>query len=811
MLIHYLKVAVRNLLKYKKQSVISIVGLAIGLAAFVYGWHWMKYETSYDNFYPDAERSYLIYSPSENNNGGYSASTLLDYIREYCPETECVTRTYPSTSMDYKVENVLMNSPEFIAVDSAFQSIFPQTILYGRKLMNEFEIILTESFARKYFGEPQKALETTLVQTAKEGFYLPDPYQLKVVGIMADAPSNANMKYPGYYIAKSYPTTNLYEPKNWINENAWTHVKLKEAYSVEEFTAHLNASLHQLDFLKEKTFKAVPLKQKHFEFASEESLSYSAISLFTIATLLLLCCVLFNFMNLFLNRYYQRVREIKLRKSVGAHNWKLVVQVMIEILSHGIWGFLLCGCLIETTVPFFEKTFSIPIQLDILWQEYVQVIVVTAITMMLLLLFPALQFIRTAGKQTISGRPQSHNRLLFRRFGLATQLVICLFFLASAAALYQQIRFMSRTDMGMDTDHTIELMVSSFEQNGKDLLEDIKRLPIVEKHTTASQFLISKEGMYLNEEIEWEGKTEADKGTKFAHLELQKQGMDIFNFRLIEGRSFTEEDWTGGNQKDPMTGVPVLNHVLISEDAAMAMNMQNPIGENIRIPVSVFGKNGLEKHYINYEIIGIIKNLHPQGMKAKPQPTIVLQNYRFIRPINYFRVVPGTEQTALKAINELAEKHGWEYNKNNTAPQTLTGKIKELNKSETAVFRLFSILTFLCILISLFGIFAISASTVGQRRKEIAVRKVMGATAKNVVDMFFREYIWLVSIAAVVAFPFFYYTISRWLEQFAYHIHISIGIYLALASITVALVLLTVCNQVIQAANENPADVVKSE
>jgi ABC-type antimicrobial peptide transport system permease subunit len=115
------------------------------------------------------------------------------------------------------------------------------------------------------------------------------------------------------------------------------------------------------------------------------------------------------------------------------------------------------------------------------------------------------------------------------------------------------------------------------------------------------------------------------------------------------------------------------------------------------------------------------------------------------------------------------------------------------------------------VLISLFGIFAISASTVGQRRKEIAVRKVMGATAKNVVDMFFREYIWLVGIAAIVAFPFFYYTISRWLEQFAYHIHISIGIYLALACITVVLVLLTVCNQVIQAANENPADVVKSE
>ena len=137
MLLHYLKVAVRNLLKYRTQSVISIIGLAIGLAAFVYGWHWMKYETSYDSFYPDAERSYIVYSPSENNHQGYSPSVLVDYIREYCPEVECITRAYPSTRMDYKVDEILMKSPDFLAVDSSFQNIFPQAILYGRELMDE--------------------------------------------------------------------------------------------------------------------------------------------------------------------------------------------------------------------------------------------------------------------------------------------------------------------------------------------------------------------------------------------------------------------------------------------------------------------------------------------------------------------------------------------------------------------------------------------------------------------------------------------------------------------------------------------------
>ena len=813
MLLHYLKVAVRNLLKYRTQSVISIIGLAIGLAAFVYGWHWMKYETSYDSFYPDAERSYIVYSPSENNHQGYSPSVLVDYIREYCPEVECITRAYPSTRMDYKVDEILMKSPDFLAVDSSFQNIFPQAILYGRELMDEEDIIITESFARKYFGDSQKALGTVLVQTAKPGFYLPEPQYLKVVGIMADTPTNSLLNYPGYYIGKSFPSPNLYDARSWQNENAFVHVKLKKDQESDAFITHLNTSLQQMDFMKEKTFKAVPLSQKHFEFASEESFSYTAISMFTIATLLLLCCVLFNFVNLFLNRYYQRARELKLRKSVGANNPKLVVQVMIEILSHGIWGFLLCGCFIETTVKFFEEIFSIPIELNVLWLEYTQVIVVTTIVMLVLLFFPAFQFIRSASKQLMGSRPQTHNRAMIRRCGLVVQLVICMFFFASAASLYQQLRFMNRTDMGMDTNHIIELMAVSHEKNGKDLLEDIKRLPMVERHTTASEYMISKNPLHLHENVDWEGKTEAQKDVKLAQVELQKDAWEMFRFRLVEGRGFEESDWLShsGQTLDPITKVPVLNRVLLNESAVRVMQLDKPIGKHLHIPVGIYGPNGLENHYVDYEVIGIIKDFHTQGMKAETQPAIVLQNYRFIRPINYFQVTPGTEQAAIQAINELAEKYQWEFSGYNEPPQTLTNKIKELNKSETAIFHLFSILTFLCILISLFGIFSISASTIGQRRKEIAVRKVMGATAKEVVSMFFREYTVLVAIASIVAFPFFYYTISHWLEQFAYHINISLGVYLGLAGITVTLVLLTVFHQVIHAANENPADVVKSE
>lgn len=174
MLLHYLKIAARNLLKNKTQSVISIVGLAIGLAAFVYGWHWMKYETSYDSFYPDAERSYLVYSPSENNYLGVSSPVLSEYIREHCPQVEYVTRSFQSSSMNYQADNVLMNAPEFIPVDSAFQGIFPQTILYGRKLKDTTTSYFPKALPENISESPKRHWKRYWYRQPDLGFICPN-------------------------------------------------------------------------------------------------------------------------------------------------------------------------------------------------------------------------------------------------------------------------------------------------------------------------------------------------------------------------------------------------------------------------------------------------------------------------------------------------------------------------------------------------------------------------------------------------------------------------------------------------------------
>ena len=416
MILHYLKIAFRNLLKYRTQSAISVLGLAVGLAFFTFGFHWLKYETSYDSFYPDANRSYLVYTQDENNKQGHSLHALASFIRECLPEVEVVTQSV-STYTDYTFDDKRIKTPDFMSVDSCFLEIFPQVLVCGRPLERANEIIISESFAKKYFSSAEKALDVVLYQTSPNGLQLVDAQQLRIVGVMTDAPQNATMTSCGYYRLHEEQKIDINNPKNWEYQYVFTHLKLKDGIREEDFKAHLDKAISQLDFLKEKSFKVIPLHQKHFEFASEESFTYSAISMFTLATGLLLCCVLFNFMNLFLNRYYQRIREVKLRKSVGASTLKLLMQVMVEIMSYGVLGTLVCGCFIELGIPFFEETFGISIpKADIMW-EYFHLGIILLVVMQVLLLFPAWQFIRSVGRQALTGVPQSRGRNQMRRIG----------------------------------------------------------------------------------------------------------------------------------------------------------------------------------------------------------------------------------------------------------------------------------------------------------------------------------------------------------------------------------------------------------
>lgn len=811
MIQHHFKIAFRNLMRYKLQSVISITGLAIGITFFIFSLHWLRYEISYDDFYPAADRTFMVCSQADTPHAIYLPPVMSVFIREYFPAVEDVTCSFENSGIDYAIGEKIIKSPTFLSVDSSFMNIFPQKILYGTTPKLKNELIISETLAQKFWKTPQEALGSILRQQGSRGIYLADPQQLRIVGIMADSPSNSSFHYAGYYIMEhiEYDINNEQE---WKFANSIIHVMLRKNQKSKDFTRHLESLLKKKEIIKELKIKVIPIYKKHFDFASEKSFSYSFIRIFVIATFLLLCCVLFNFLNLFLNRYYQRTKEVKLRKSVGANDIILIKQLMTEALFYGLIASLVSGCLIEIFTPFFEQIFQISILKKELWLDYLTVVLISLLGIGTILAIPIIQFIRVSTKHSLIYKVRTHRHYIFRRISLAVQLIICLFFLASTGVLYMQLRFIHNADVGFDTQNIIEMCINSREQNGRNMLEEIKQLPMIIATTTTSDYIVCRNISNFEELVEWDGQTEKDKKNNFARLALQNNGDKIFKFRLIEGRTFSDEDWvTDSNTPKNILGSSILNKVILTQSAVTAMRMEHPLGKMIRIPIGIFRNGDLEWHYTDYEVIGVVKDLYSQGMKMKVYPTIISQAYNWAQSINYFQVVPGTERNAIKAINELAQKHQWEYNEYNTAPKTIDNKMQELNKSETAIFRLFSILSILCILISLFGIYSISSLIIAQRQKEIAIRKVMGATVGEVISMFFREYIILVLFAAIIAIPCSYYVMTIWLEQYAYHVNININLYIIIVSVVIILVLFTILQQVIKTARQNPAEVIKSE
>lgn len=811
MILHILKIAFRNLVKYRLQSIISIMGLAMGITFFIFSFYWWHYETSYDSFYPASDRTYLVCSQAETAHAIYLPSVMASFIREYCPEAEDVTCSFENSGIDYSLDGQVIASPAFLSVDSSFMNIFPQKVLYGTLPESENELIISESLAREFWQEPQEALGALLRQQGSRGIRLVDPRVLRIVGVMADSPSNSSFHYTGYHLVRHHEP-DMNNGQEWGFASAIIHVMLQENQDHESFTRHLKSLLERHEAGREQKVRVMPIDRKHFEFASDRSFSYSFISLFAVSTLLLLCCVLFNFLNLCLNRYYQRSREMKLRKSVGANDVALMKQLLAEALFQGVTACLITGVFIETLTPWFERVFLISIQKEALWLGYLAVVCISLSGMGVILAMPLLQFIRISVRHSLVHRGRPHRHHLFRQISLSVQLVICLFFLTCTGVLYMQLRFIHHADVGFDTQHIIEMHISPREQNGRDMAEEIRRLPMVKAATTASDYIVCDKIADFEEYVEWQGQTEEDKKRSFASLALQKDGAQMFNFRLIEGRIFCEEDWvTHSNTPRNIFGSPVLNKVILTQSAVTAMRLEHPVGEIIRIPVGLLKNGSVERHYSDYEVIGVVKDLYSQGMKAEVYPTIISQEHKWARAIHYFQVVPGTEQSAIKAIDELARKHRWEYNEQNPAPRTVESRMQALNKSEIAIFRLFSVLSGLCIVISLFGIYSIASSIITQRQKEIAVRKVMGATVSEIITLFFREYIALVLIAAIIAFPCSYYAMSIWLEQYVYHVHIGIHLFVIILGIVTVLVLSTILQQVVQTARQNPADVIKSE
>lgn len=788
MFTHYLKIAFRNMWKYRTQSFTGIFGLAFAIACFVPALYWMRYEMSYDSFYPDAEHIYRVYAVEKKSGKvNKGASRIVEKkIREQFSAVEastslingqenCCTEKIPHTRM------------KMIYVDSTFFSIFPQVIVSGisrqpLQIMND--MVLTETMAVRLFGGVEKAIGQQVQTKMKSS--LP-PYT--ITAVVKDPPSNTNLSFDAIIVHDMLKFfSELPEEVQWTQFFMELYVKSNPRADTGEIAEQLRDLASRLGNNSNIELRMMPVSDVRHKLNADAPFTLNFIGLFVASGVLLLFTAVFNFLNLHLDLFRQRIRELHLRTVHGATGGQLIRQMLFELACVILLALLFACWLVVIARPSFSGLLDIEMEMS----RVIRLFIVCGIGAMALTLF--IGFILFARLSHLTMRPQSERKIsgqpMLRRMAVTLQLVVSVVFIVAALVVMMQMRFVNHKDLGFDRDGIVQL--SGFTDYSGTietaLIQELTAIPQIENITDANFEPQHDVNPFTTiSEVEWPGKS-MHESPAFNRIFTDSRFAETFRLKMVDG-----EWWNEG----------LMQKIVLNEEAVRVMGLSKPVGSVIRIQ-SLNDNSIMEK----YEVAGVVHDFHTLSLRNRIHPTLFVPSPG-LSNILYMRVFPGQEMEAMQQINTILP--GIDATLTDARLTPIRELYDRLNQSEQVGLRLFTVLATVCLLISLFGIYAVASAATRRRRKEIAIRKVVGAEARAIVRLFFREYALQVIIAGAFALPLAYLAMSNWLQGYAYRTNIPWWLLAGVITGVIAVVLLTVLGQVLKAANSNPAEVVKSE
>lgn len=788
MLTHYLISSLKNLCKYKASTIVGILSLAFSLVCFVPVVYWIYYETSFDSFYKDSSSIYRVYSiEKQTKKENKGASRVIEKkIREQVPGVEASTVNVISQ------ENCCTDEVPYVKVnmlytDSTFLNVFPQTFVCEETvnpLHTENNMIIKESMAIRLFGSAEEAVGKHLQTLMRKDF---PPYV--ITAVVKDLPDNTNLSFDAlvfHDMVKYF--SSMPDEAQWSVFFMDLYVKLQPGMSAEAFNNRIKDIPTEVGVNKNIELCALQICDVRHKLNKDAPFTLDFIGLFVISSILLMFAAIFNFLNSYLDIFRQRYRELHLRAVNGATRKQLYMQMFVELGCSVVIAILIAILLLEPVQYIFGKLLGIEINIGLIYGIFAGTAVCVFVIMELLAFFGFWRL----GKYAVSTyyQEQKNKPLLMRRLSVTLQMVISVLFIVVSWIVMEQLKFLGNKDLGINSDGLVR--ISGFvDVSGKAeeaLMQELRATPGVVGFTDASfkpQHHIDPITTFSN--IEWEGKPQGET-TSFSLYATDENFSEIFGLDIKDGKW-----WKAGSNKC----------AVVNEEAVKAMGLEKPVGSFIRMP-SAYDMSAMDE----YEIIGVVGNFHALSFREQIMPMIFLPAPAFNNNL-YFRVVPEKEKEVVAMLKSKLPEIDPLLSDANIEP--VNKLYEDLNQSEIVGLRIFSFLALVCLMISLFGIFSVIETSTKRKRKEIAVRKVLGAKVYDIVRLFVKEYALIVVFASLVSFPAAYLIMDYWLGSYAYHIDIKIWWLIVIFIITSSVVLLTIWKQVFRAACENPAEVVKSE
>ena len=790
---NYLKTALRNMQRNRLFTGLNIFGLATGLACSILIFLWVKDELSYDRFNPGAERIFRLTGKVKDIEGAMMPPALTGVLKNEIPGIKNATRLV-SLAKVITVGTKKFDEKYMYYADSNFLQIFNYPLLRGNSasvLSAPNTVVLTEATAIKYFGSVDHAMGKFI--------YIDNDIKgatLLVTGILKNIPANSHLRFDLLLPIQNWDKQ-VADPQPWRYFDSYVYFQLAD--EVQPSRNFLQKVQQQLNTIRNKAIIGTPAVPavisiqpltdihlySHFRNDVDGQGNIQYVRIFALVAVFIVFIACINFMNLATALSGARAKEVGLRKTIGALRKQLVFQFMGESILLAFISLGLALVFVRLALPFFNTLASKSISLDLLDIRLIgQILAITLLVGLLAGSYPAFYLSSFNVIRVLKGVRMSEGKSSFLRNGLVVlQFSISVALIVSTVVIYNQLHYLHNRDIGFNKEDLLYIPmpeVGDLRDNADALRSALNQSPQIGDYT-----IISDLPTDLNTQtpLIWRG---MDKAALVItqRLNVDENFIRTFHVHMVAGRFYSREFKENDSE------------YVVNETAARAMQMDpaSAVGKMI----TVRGQEGV--------IIGVAKDFNFRPVFQPIEPLVI--RHRAQGDYLVIRTAPGAMQKTLASAKACFQNV---YGNNPFSYGFVDQDLDHLYSSETRMGSIFNIFSILSIVLSCLGLFGLATFATQRRAKEIGVRKVLGASRVGIVLLLTKEFLQLVALSLLIAFPIAWYVMHRWLQEFVYRIDINAWIFFAAAAAALVMAFLTVGYQTIRTATANPVGALKSE
>jgi putative ABC transport system permease protein len=815
MLKNYLRIAVRNLAKYKFISFINLFGLTVGITCCLLILTFILHETSYDKYNRNASRTWRVTRSFNNKEGivslhlGSVAPPFGPLLRNDFPDIQKMTRIYDVSNVPMRYEDKIFNENNLFCADTNFVDIFSVKFLKGNPntaLTDPFSIVLTPDVARKYFGDADPMNKVVRMN---------NQYNFKVTGVYEPFPTAAHFHPNALLSFTTLNDSSIYGERslmtNWGNNSFFTYILLPENYPVKSMEAQFPAFVdrhmpnngapagvkpHQFTKLFLQPLTGIHL-DSHLDSELESNGDAGRVTVFAAIALFILLIACINYMNLSTARSTLRAKEIGIRKVSGALRREIIIQFLSESILFSYIALLLAAVLTWVTLPALNSVTGLTLTVQTLIKPAILIpLLFTPLLVGILSgLYPALFLSSFQPSKVLKGLLKvGSGSVSFRKVLVVTQFAISIVLLISTAIVFQQLHFMQNTALGFNKDHIVTMrypdgLDKGYESFRSQLLQDPHIRTLTRSTRIPGGRLLDEQGAATES-----GDSLKPVTADIKMLRVDQDYLSAFGVPIVAGRDFSRAYATD------------TNNFILNVAATKTLGVRSP-GEMIGKNFSYAGTKG--------KVIGIMQDFNFESLHQSIVPLILVMPPASRPASNSFYTMSiklsGNKENITEAVTRIGKtwktflpEVPFEYS-------FLDERFGQLYESEQRQGELFTVFSGIAIFIACLGLFGLSAFSISQRIKEIGIRKVLGARTVTIVWLLSTDFLILVAIAAGLAFIIAGLVMQSWLQNFAYRITIQWWVF-AIAGILAAIIALaTISFQALKAAWSNPVKSLRSE